>query len=84
LCWFAYKETHVPYETVLERIVGSTSTFSNIHEVVNDNSNCYRSMVIDVMRMNHSYSSEDSCGDEDPYGDTNNCFELLKDFDESL
>jgi len=41
-------------------------------------------MVIDVMRMNHSYSSEDSCGDEDPYGDTNNCFELLKDFDESL
>ena len=34
---FAYGEPYVPYETMLERIFGSTSTFRNIHEVVDDN-----------------------------------------------
>jgi len=53
LCWFAHGEPYVPYETMLERIIGSTSSSNNTHEVVDDNSNRYRSMVIDAMRINH-------------------------------
>jgi len=37
LCWLPYREPYVPYETMLERIVGSTSTSSNIYEVIDDN-----------------------------------------------
>jgi hypothetical protein len=33
-------------------MVGSTSSSSNVHEVIDDNSNPYRNMVMDVMRMN--------------------------------
>jgi len=52
LCWFAYGEPYVPHETIEEMIVGSTSNSSNVHEVVDDNSNSYRNMVIHTMRMN--------------------------------
>ena len=33
-------------------MVESTSSSRNIHEVVDDNSNPYKNMVIDAMRMN--------------------------------
>jgi len=56
LCWLSYREPYVPYETMLERIVGSTSTSSNIYEVIDDNHNCYKSMVMEAMRINHGYS----------------------------
>ena len=36
---------------MVERVVGSTSSASNVHEVGNDNSNPYRNMVMDAMRM---------------------------------
>jgi hypothetical protein len=52
LCWFAYGEPYVPHETIKEMIVGSTSNSSNVHEVVDDNSNSYRNMIIHAMRMN--------------------------------
>jgi hypothetical protein len=39
-------------------LAGSTSTFSNIHEVIDDNSNHYKSMVMNAMRINYGYSSE--------------------------
>jgi hypothetical protein len=52
LFWFAHREPYVPYETKVKRMVGSTPSSSNVHGVVDDNSNSYRNMVIDVMRMN--------------------------------
>jgi hypothetical protein len=39
-------------------MVGSTSNSSNMHGVVDDNSNPYRNMVMDVMIINHDYTSE--------------------------
>jgi hypothetical protein len=38
-------------------MVGSTSSASNVHGVVNDNSNPYRNMVMDAMRMNQGNDS---------------------------
>jgi len=35
-----------------ERVVGSTSSANNVHGDVNDNSNPYRNMIMDAMRMN--------------------------------
>jgi hypothetical protein len=52
LCWYAQGELFVPNESMIERVVGSTSSVSNVHGVVNDNSNPYKNMVMDVMRMN--------------------------------
>jgi hypothetical protein len=37
--WFAYEEPHVPCETMIENMIGSTSSSSNVHGVVNDNNN---------------------------------------------
>jgi hypothetical protein len=51
-CRFAHEKPYVPHETMVEKMVGSTSSSSNVHEVVDDNSNPYRNMVIDAMRMN--------------------------------
>jgi len=39
MCWFAYEESHAPYETMIENMIGSTSSSSNVHGVVNDNNN---------------------------------------------
>jgi hypothetical protein len=39
-------------------MVGSTSSASNVHGVVNDNSNPYKIMVIDAMRMNQGNVSQ--------------------------
>jgi len=52
LCWYAHGGLFVCNESMVERMVGSTSSASNVHEVVNDNNNLYRNMVMDVMRMN--------------------------------
>ena len=43
---------------MVERVVGLTSSASNVHEVVNDNSNSYKNMVMDAMRMNEGNVSE--------------------------
>jgi hypothetical protein len=39
LCWYAHGELFVPNKSTVERVVGSTSSTSNVYEVVNDNSN---------------------------------------------
>ena len=52
LCWFVYREPYVPYETMLEKMIGSTFNSSNVHRVVDDNSDYYKSIVMAVMRMN--------------------------------
>jgi len=49
LCWFAYGEPYVPYETMVERIVGSTFSSRNVYGVADDNNNPYRNMIMDVM-----------------------------------
>jgi len=66
LCWYAYKELFVRYESMIGRIVGSTSSASNMHEVVNDNNNPYRNMVMDAMRMNQDNVSQCPIIEEEP------------------
>jgi len=41
MCWYAHRELFVRNESMVERMVGSTSSASNVHGVVNDNSNPY-------------------------------------------
>ena len=52
LCWFAHREPYVPYDTMVEMMVGSTSSFSNVYKVIDDNNNHYRSMIMNTMIMN--------------------------------
>jgi hypothetical protein len=84
LCWFAYGEPYVPYETIVERIVESTFNSSNVYEVVDDNSNPYRNMIIDAMRMNQGYVDQYPVIDEEPNVDATRFFDLLKDSDKPL
>jgi hypothetical protein len=52
-----------------------------VHGVVDDNSNPYRNMVMNAMRMNKSYASQCPIIDEEPNADVVRFFYLLKDFD---
>jgi len=52
MCWYAHGELIVRNKSMGERVVGSTSSASNMHGVVNDNSNPYRNMIMDAMTMN--------------------------------
>jgi hypothetical protein len=69
---------------MVERMIGSTSSSSNVHEVVDDNNNIYRSMVMDAMRMNQGYESECSIIDKERNANTTRFFELLKYLDKPL
>ena len=40
---------------MVEWMVVSTSNANNVHGVVDDNSNPYRNIVIDAIRMNRGY-----------------------------
>jgi hypothetical protein len=37
LCWYAHRELFVCNESKVERVVGSTSSASNVHGVANEN-----------------------------------------------
>jgi hypothetical protein len=52
LCWYGYEEPYIPHDTMIERMVGLTSSASNVYGVVDDNSNPYRNMFMDAMRIN--------------------------------
>jgi len=52
------RRTICPYETMIERMVVLTSSFSNVHGFVDDNGNPYKNMIIDAMRMNQGYADE--------------------------
>jgi len=84
LCWYAHGELFVPNESMVERVVRSTSSASNVHEVVNDNSNLYRNMDMDAMRMNEGNASQCPIVEEEPNADATRFFDLLKDSDEPL
>jgi len=65
-------------------VVGSTSSSSNVHGVANDNSNTYRNMVIDAIRMNQGNVSQCPIVEEELNADATRFFDLLKDSDEPL
>ena len=65
-------------------MVESTSSASNMHGVVDDNSNPYRTMVMDAMRMNQGHVGQYPIVDEEPNVDAVRFFNLLKDSDEPL
>jgi hypothetical protein len=50
--WYTHGEPYVPYDTIVERMIRSTFSSSNVHEVVDDNSNPYRNIVMKMMRIN--------------------------------
>jgi len=84
LCWYAHGELYVPRDTTVERIVASTSSSSNVHGVVYDNSNHYRNMIMDAMRMNQGHASQCPIIDEKPNGDATKFFDLLQDSNKPL
>jgi hypothetical protein len=84
LYWYAHGEVFVRNKSMGERVVGSTSSASNVHEVANDNSNPYRNMVMDAMRMNQGKVNQCPIVEEEPNADTTRFFDLLKDYDEPL
>ena len=65
LCWYAHGEPYIPHETMVERMVRSTSSASNTHRVVNDNNSPYKSMVMDAMRMNQGHANHCPIIDKD-------------------
>jgi len=68
-----------------ETVVGSTFSDSNdVHEAANDNTNPYRNMVMDAMRMNQGNGSQCPTLEEEPNADAARFFDLLKDSDEPL
>ena len=47
-------------------MVESTFSSNNVHEVVDDNNNLYRNIIMEAMWMNRGYASECSIKDEEP------------------
>ena len=84
LCWYAHEELFVHNESMIQRMVESTSSASNVHGVVNDNSNPYKIMVVDATRMNHGNVSQCPIIEEEFNADATMFFYLLKDSDEPL
>jgi len=58
MCWYAHKKLFVSNESKVGKMDGSTSSASNMHGVVDDNSNPYMIMVMNAMRMNQGNSSQ--------------------------
>jgi len=65
-------------------VVGSTSSANNMHEDGNENSNPYRNMVMDAMRMSEGNVRECPIIEEEPNADATRFFVMLKDSDEPL
>lgn len=56
--WHAYRESYGTYMTMVEKIVGSTFSFSNVHGFIYVNSYCYRSIIIDAIKMHQCDTSK--------------------------
>jgi hypothetical protein len=65
MCWYAHIEPFIPHETMVERMIRLTSSTSNVHGVVNDNNNPYKTMVMDAMRINQDHASQCPIIDEE-------------------
>jgi hypothetical protein len=55
-----------------------------MRRAIDDNSNHYKSMTIDAMRMNQGDARKCSIVDEEPNVDVTRFFDLLKDYKEPL
>jgi hypothetical protein len=55
-----------------------------VYGVIDDNSNCYRSTVVNIMNMNWGDAGKCSTVDEEPNIDIISFFDLLKYFDKPL
>jgi hypothetical protein len=84
MCWYAHRKPFVSHENMVKRMVGSTSSANNVHRVEIDNSNPYRIMVIDAMKMNQDHPGQCPIIDEESNTDTTRFFDSLKDSDEPL
>jgi hypothetical protein len=84
LCWYAHEELFVCNKSMGERVVGSTSSANNVHGDVNDNSNPYRNMIMDAMRMNQGNVCQCPIVKEEHNADATRFFDLLKDSNEPL
>ena len=60
---------YVPYENMIENMVGSKFSSSYVHGVVDENSNSYRNMIMNVMRMNQGYLGKYLIIDEEQNAD---------------
>jgi len=79
MCCYAHGELFICNESIGERVVGSTSSASNVHGVANDNSNPYKNMIINAMRMNQGNVSQCPIIEKEPNADATMFFDLLKD-----
>ena len=84
ICWYAHEKQCVPHDTMVERMIMSTFSASNMHGVINDNSNPYRNMIMDVMRMNQGHANQFSIANEEFNANVAMFFDLLKDSDKQL
>ena len=69
---------------MVEMMDGSTFGYSNMYNVLDDNSKYYREYGYGCKRMNRSYASECSIIDEEPNTNAARFFKLVKDFDGPL
>jgi len=83
-CWYAHGKVFVSKRRMKEMVVGSTSNASNVHKVANDNTNPYRNMVMDAMRMNQGNVSQCPIIEEELNADAARFFDLLKDSNKPL
>jgi hypothetical protein len=60
-------------------MIESTFSASNKYGVVDDNSNPYKDMIMNVMRMNQCYVGQYSIIDEELNADATKFFDFLKD-----
>jgi hypothetical protein len=60
-------------------MVGLTSSSSNVNKVVDNNSNPYRNIVMDAMRMNQGCAGQCPIVDKESNADAAEFFDLLKD-----
>jgi hypothetical protein len=49
---YPHREPSIPHDIMVERMIELSSSANNVHGVVDDNSNLYRNMIMDAMRMN--------------------------------
>jgi len=84
LCWYAHEEPYISHETMVEMIVGSTSSASDVHGVVDDNNNPYRTIVMEAIRINQSHVNQCLIVDKEPNTNMARFFDLLKDSDKPL
>jgi hypothetical protein len=82
--WYTHGEPYIPHDTMVERMVGSTSSDSNVHGIIDDNSNLYKNMIMDAIGMNYGHADQCSIINEESNADMAKVFDLLKDSDEPL